>query len=328
MFPFVHLSDEQLEQVKEVWADHQSWKGSTIVHWTQHPRVKERLNRLVSGDPYTDQFKYFADNYLRLPVKRALTLGCGHGVLERGLAPHNFALKYEGIDISERAIEEAERLAREAGFNNIEYRVDDLNKIQLTRYGYDVIFGISSFHHVSNIEHLIIQVSQALKPGGFLFLDEYIGPDQFQWPDQQLHIINEQIVSMPERFRMSLTPPQIQVGVLERHTLEEMNAVDPSEAIRSTDILPHVRYVFDPVVVKGCGGSLLHLLLEHTAGHFSEDDPESMKLLYSMFELEDRLIASGKLQHDFAVIIAQKKTTIGTWARYCANRLARLVSAT
>src|SRR4051812_49009034 len=104
-----------------------------------------------------------------------------------------------------------------------------------------------------------------------------------------------------------------------------MNAVDPSEAIRSSHILPLVRSIFDPVVVKGCGGSLLHVLLEHIAGNFTDNDAESMAYLYSLFEVEDRLIASGKLSHDFAVIIARRKTTLGTWARFCANSVASLV---
>jgi hypothetical protein len=65
------------------------------------------------------------------------------------------------------------------------------------------------------------------------------------------------------------------------------------------------------------------LLLEHVAGNFTEDNPESMDYLRSLFELEDRLLASGKLQHDFVVVVAQKKTTIGTWARYFGSRLTR-----
>jgi hypothetical protein len=52
---------------------------------------------------------------------------------------------------------------------------------------------------------------------------------------------------------------------------------------------------------------VIHLLLEDIAGYFSESDPESARRLESLFALEDDLIQSGKLQHDFAVIIARKK---------------------
>ena len=55
-------------------------------------------------------------------------------------------------------------------------------------------------------------------------------------------------------------------------------------------------------------GSLLHLLLDDIAGRFVPDDPRAMSHLRRCFALEDRLIADGTLQHDFAMIVAQPKT--------------------
>ena len=37
----------------------------------------------------------------------------------------------------------------------------------------------------------------------------------------------------------------------------------------------------------------------------------------------DEFIAAGKLQHDFAMIIARKKTTFRTWVRFYSNRVRR-----
>jgi SAM-dependent methyltransferase len=321
-----NLSYTQLGRVKDVWGEGNLWRDPNVVHWTQLRRVQERLNLLTSGDYNKNRFEYFMEKYLRLPVKRALTLGCGQGELERGLCGYNFALAHDGIDIAEGAIGKAADFAKESRMSNLRYRVGDMNAIQLPRYEYDVVFGIGSFHHVALLEHLMIQVSQTLKPGGYLFLDEYIGPNQFQWPDEQLSIINEQIEAMPERFKLALSEPHVLKGPMRRHTIEEMNAADPSEAIRSADILPLLHHIFDVVEVKGCGGALLHLLLEHIAGNFSDDDPESVEYLFSLFDTEDRLTAEGKLQHDFAIIIARKKTTAGTWARYCANRVSSFPS--
>jgi SAM-dependent methyltransferase len=286
--------------------------------------VQERLNLLTSGTVKKDRFKYFIDTYLRrLPVKRALTLGCGHGDLERGLCKYNFAVQHDGIDIAEGAIAEAQRLASEAGFKNLRYTVGDLNTVELPRYEYDVIFGIGSLHHIAELEHLLIQVSQSLKPNGYLFLDEFIGPKQFQWPESQLAIINEQIELMPDRFKVAVSDPSWLKGPVKRHTVEEMNAVDPSEAIRAHHIVQLVSTFFDVSEVKGYGGSLLHLLLEHIAGNFDDPDPEAAEYLQWLFAVEDELIASGKLQHDFALIIAKKKTRWRTWVRYSGHRIGK-----
>src|SRR5215831_3417004 len=255
----VETLSSDIAKVKELWGSSQNtWRSSNLVHWTQLRRVQERLNLLTSGTARKDRFQYFIDTYLpRLPVKRALTLGCGHGDLERGLCQYNFAVQHDGIDIAEGAIAEARRLASEVGLKNLSYTVADLNTVELPRYEYDVVFGIGSIHHIAALEHLLIQVSQSLKPNGYLFLDEYIGPNQFQWPDSQLSIINEQIELMPERFKMAVTEPPWLKGPIIRHTVEEMNAVDPSEAIRADHIVPLVSTFFDVSEVKGCGGSLL-----------------------------------------------------------------------
>jgi hypothetical protein len=44
------------------------------------------------------------------------------------------------------------------------------------------------------------------------------------------------------------------------------------------------------------------------AGNFSEENPESLDHLRRLFEAEDALIESGRLAHDFAVIVATRDT--------------------
>jgi O-antigen biosynthesis protein len=306
------LSRIKIARVKNVWgngAAARTWRSAEPIHWTQHPKVQERLNLLVSGERSRNRFNYFMDRYLqgRMPVERALTLGCGHGELERGLSLYGFSSRHEGMDISDGAVAEAARLAKEARLNNLVYSVGDLNCVQLPKECYDVIFGIGSVHHVSALEHLFEQVSRSLKPKGYFFLDEYIGPSQFQWPDEQLAAINAQIAVLPERFKPCINRPKTLKGPVARVSIREINSFDPSEAIRSSEILPLVSKFFDVVDVKGCGGSLLHLLLDEIAGNFDENDSYAMNYLQDLFDLEDRLIANGTLKHDFAIIIAVRR---------------------
>ena len=306
------LSDLDIAKVRELWGAREYWRD-TKSHWTSHPIVYQRLNLLVSGDPRKDRFQYFIDRYYRhdrpqRQVKRILTLGCGAGAFERGLSQYKFAKIHEAIDISDQAVAEAAKLARAENLEGIRYKVGDLNNIELPPLTYDVVFGISSIHHVLNLEQLFHQVALSLKPGGYFFLDEYIGPTRFQWPDGQLAIINEQIAALPPEFKRSISNGSVK-GSIGRVSVEELYAIDPSEAVRSAEILKMLPFYFDIVEIKGCGGSLLHPLLEGIAGNFAEDDPRAMKHLQSLFELEDQLIGSGRLQHDFAVIIARRKPT-------------------
>ncbi len=305
------MSGSEIAKVKEVWGDAKgSWRTPQIVHWMQHPKVRERMNLLTSGELHKDRFQYFLETYLRgrTPVQRAVTLGSGHGELERGFSQYNLASLHEGIDIADGAVSEARRLAADAGFSHIRYQVGDLNSVRLPESAYDVVFGVMSIHHVRALEHLFRQVSMALKPEGYFFLDEFIGPSQFQWPEHQLAAINEQVAVMPELFKAMVSDRSMMKTPVARHTIEEMNSSDPSEAIRSAEILQLLPRYFEVVEVRGYGGSLLHLLLEHIAGNFTEEDPGSMNYLRLIFDLEDRLIASGKLAHDFAIIVARRRS--------------------
>jgi hypothetical protein len=92
-----------------------------------------------------------------------------------------------------------------------------------------------------------------------------------------------------------------------RPTLNEMDIVDPSEAIRSGDILGVLPNYFDILEKKDLGGTILHLLLDGIAGNFDYDDPKDMKLLRMLFEIEDTFMDIGVIQSDFTLVVAKKK---------------------
>lgn len=301
--PFVR---RQLQRVRHVWGDGNIWKPGEIRHWLQHPLVQARINSKIVEGFDGDRFQNFLNRYLkgRLPVERAMTLGCGVGELERGMSKYRFAEIHDGVDVTDHAIRQAQQAATAQGLQHIHYRVADLNTIRLKPDAYDVIFGISSVHHVERLEHLFEQVRQALHPGGYFFLDEYIGPTKFQWTDDQLRLMNEQLQLLPERLRRSVSEPGKLKERVERRTLQFMNESDPSEAVRSSDIVPVLSQYFRILEFKGYGGSLLHDLLLDIAGNFTDENPGSVDHLKRLFTLEDALIESGRLSHDFAVVIA------------------------
>lgn len=185
---FKAFSRKTIERIKYVWGSGCIWGGSHVQHWLQHPLIQERINLKVSGTARLNRFEYFLDRYLqgKMPVERALTLGSGVGELERGLCQYGFARFHEGLDLSDEAVRIATQKAELGGFGHIRYRTEDLNTVTLDLKSYDVIFGVSSIHHVENLEHLFEQVQRAIKPGGYFFLDEFIGPSRFQWTDAQI----------------------------------------------------------------------------------------------------------------------------------------------
>jgi len=300
------FSKKNLERVKHVWGAGRVWGGSEIQHWLQHPLVQVRINFKVAGSPGINRFEYFLNRYVKdkMPVERALTLGCGVGELERGLCHYNFAQSHEGIDISDGAIRIARDHALSANLTHLRYRTGNLNTVELEPDAFDVIFGISSIHHTEHLEHLFTQVRRALKPGGYFFMDEFIGPDRFQWTDEQVRALNLELTRLPRDVRRLISERRKFKDRIVRRPPAEIIASDPSEAIRSSEIVSLVSKYFRALEVKGYGGCLLHELLYDIAGNFNDENPESIDHLRRLFDAEDELIASGRLSHDFAVIIA------------------------
>src|SRR2546428_6859860 len=303
---FRAFSRKTLDRIKYVWGAGCIWGGSQVQHWLQHPLVQERINLKVSGTARMNRFEYFLDRYLqgKMPVQRALTLGSGVGELERGLCQYGFARFHEGLDLSDEAVRIATEKAELGDLGHLRYRTADLNTVTLDRASYDVIFGVSSIHHVQNLEHLFEQVRQALKPGGYFFLDEFIGPSRFQWTQAQLRVINDQLQQIPKDLRRLVSDHTKFKERIVRKSVSEMIVADPSEAVRSSEIVPLLEDYFSILEITGYGGAILHELLYDIAGNFCEENTGSLDRLRKLFEVEDQLTASQTVNDDFAVIIA------------------------
>ena len=161
------------------------------------------------------------------------------------------------------------------------------------------MFASQSVHHITALEHYLDQVRRTLKPGGLFIFNEFVGATQFQWPDAQLAHANAMLARIPERYRDSIRGHGLKTHI-ERPTLELMNQIDPTEAIRSADILAEVDARFELVEARDFGGTLLQLVLEDIVGNF-RDTPEDIAVLQSLFDEEQALLASGELHSDFTL---------------------------
>jgi len=102
--------------------------------------------------------------------KRVVDLGCGFGWAARWMREQG-AASVLGIDLSQNMIERANALTMDAG---IEYRIDDLDTLNLPDATFDVAYSALAFHYVRDFGRLVGVVSKALAPGGhFLFTIEH-----------------------------------------------------------------------------------------------------------------------------------------------------------
>jgi 2-polyprenyl-3-methyl-5-hydroxy-6-metoxy-1,4-benzoquinol methylase len=277
--------------------------------WLSHPDIQRRMNRLVSGNPEVGPFPWFVQRLrelgVKLPVRHLISIGSGTGELERGLATLGVADRITAFDVSPEAVRIATEKAAAVKLSDIQYRCADLNTSSLGHMEADVAVANMSIHHVENLELLFSGLRTALSGfGGYLMFNEYIGPMRFQFGTVQLELLNRLSKSLPAILRSE--PSGHVRSLVQKPLWADMVRIDPSEAVRSSEILDICKLHFDIVELRPWRGALLHFLLTDIVGNFV-GNPVREGYVELLSEVEDILTESGMLQNDFAVVLARVK---------------------
>lgn len=112
---------------------------------------------------------------------RVLDLGCGFGWFSRW-AREAGAGAVLGLDVSEKMLARARSDTRDAA---IEYRLDDLETLELPAAAFDLAYSSLAFHYVRAFERLVATIHSALAPGGRLVFSQehpiFTAPEQPGW---------------------------------------------------------------------------------------------------------------------------------------------------
>lgn len=113
--------------------------------------------------------------------KRVVDLGCGFGWFARW-AREQGAAHVVGVDLSANMIERAKRDTTD---ERVDYRIADLETLDLPAAAYEFAYSSLAFHYVEDFGRLVRMVHQALIPGGrFAFTIEhpiYMAPSKPGW---------------------------------------------------------------------------------------------------------------------------------------------------
>ncbi|XIA67929.1 class I SAM-dependent methyltransferase [Bradyrhizobium sp. TZ2] len=96
--------------------------------------------------------------------KRVVDLGCGFGWTSRWMREHG-AASVLGLDLSENMIGRAKSNTNDSG---IEYRIADLETLELAKAGFDLAYSALTFHYIRDFDRLVRTIHRALTPGGNL----------------------------------------------------------------------------------------------------------------------------------------------------------------
>ncbi len=281
-----------------VWNDQRYTQHLAQANWMANTAVLMHLNERATGDPARDWLSSWAHRYFVGDALRVLVLGCGEGWLERAVAKWPFVSDIDAVDFAADAVARARESAQ--GIEKIEYGVVDLNRDELPRDAYDVVIAHSVLHHVENLEHAYAQIERAMRANATFVMNEYVGPKRFQFSDRVLFIINALLRCLPSELRQ---PYETRT----RPTVAEMIANDPTEAVRSDELLTFTECHFDVLERKLIGGTILQHLLYDIVQNFRFEVPRERGLLEMLCTIEAMLIDMGRIPCDFVLVAARKR---------------------
>jgi ubiquinone/menaquinone biosynthesis C-methylase UbiE len=130
-----------------------------------------RVGKFYSAIDYG--FAYYRERVLQESKdRRLLEYGCGNASLGFDVAP--IAEEVIGIDISDVAIEQAQRIAAAKQLANVRFVVDNAESMRQADKSVDVLAGSGIVHHL-DIPRAMREVRRVLKDGGLAIFAEPLG---------------------------------------------------------------------------------------------------------------------------------------------------------
>lgn len=289
----------------DFWSDEFERMRTNNGHWTNNELIQKYMYNLIGDTDVHWLVWLLLGYYAETPFfPRVLSVGCGDGAHEIEAFRTGKIGYIRGLDASPGAIEIASKRFSEEGVDPLYYDFDVQDGGAFDVGGkYDLAMCISAAHHIWDLERLFLKIRDALAPDAPFVLLEYIGPNRFQWTDRQIDIVNRLLGALSPVYREAGD-----VRSLSRPDFEEMVAMDPTEAVRSEDIIPTLEKYFTFEYFRPHNGTLLHQLfpaLNSSMSNRSRDDFDTIVRLLMTFE--DILIKKEVLPSDFAFIICKAK---------------------
>jgi len=281
------LVQKRILRAADFW-DANREKVKDPAFWMAHPLCRAAINRRVTGSADEWPLNWFQRLYGQKPFSRGVSWGCGLGAFERWAIKLGLVREIDAFDISPVSLEDARRVAEEDGLSGIHYKLGSFDRPELSDRAYDVVFFHASLHHVSNLEGLFETLSRALVPGGAIYLDDYVGRSRHLWRKRHLRLAQDVLDTLPAEAK------------LHQRLDFPVERDDPSEAVRSGEIVSFLREYFDLVEFKPYGGQIVALVLPFVAPDWMSSE-QGQKQLQNMLEIEERQIRQNPSSSGYLV---------------------------
>lgn len=286
-----------------------------------HEAATKRLNRPGDIDP--------AIRFMKPAIARMLGIGAGAAHSEEWLVRTGFVEHFTIYETS--AVANAAALARLGPRTDVPeetwYRADgvkgpgngdirdrfefhstDALKDEIPSESFDGIFVHAAIHHFFEIEEMFKLMHRVLKPGGLFFFNEFVGPDRMIHDPWFYDVLDEIDACLSPEFRKDMIQQKVREGVI-RPSVPGMLALDPSECVHSSRILPLTYQYFDVVERRDFGGTMLRPFFAGILRNFDFTDAKDQTIGRLIVLIETLMLRERIVPHDNTRIAARKRAT-------------------
>jgi SAM-dependent methyltransferase len=270
-------------------------EAGALAFW-QSAAARDHIRRRITGDEQTSPASYFA-GFLEegSGIGTGVSLRAGDAKLEIELLRAGACEAMVILDDSEQRRRHAEdripgelrKLVRTEAVDPLDYAPAEPLAL---------VVASSALHRVEDPYAAVSILADWLAPGGMVYVDEYVGPDRFQWSDAQLEIVNRLLRGLPDELRIDLAAGDGSVKTrIGRPDLERFTRENPQEAVSGSQTMAALDAHLEPLAVRPYGGAVFHQLFARIMGNFAER-PELVRLI---FELDSILTEAGVVESDY-----------------------------
>lgn len=194
---------------------------------------------MTKGKDFNEYVKSFFPEDKKLSNLNGLIIVCNYGEEAPSIsfAKTGAFRKLLIIDLADGLLRRQEQITDKLGLNHIiKYHCANFNVESIAgKNTYDFIYSLGTIHHIRRLEGLFAEINNVLQEDGIFTMREYVGPSYLQFTEKQLKIANRILECLPDYLKMQKDGTTKRTAW--KPTIEEIIADDPSEAVRSQDII-------------------------------------------------------------------------------------------
>ncbi len=253
-------------------------------NWWTYPALNSYMNRQISSEHETGVIGALRAAIGNRMLEQGVSVGCGTAIKERALLHAGLVGHFDLYEVSEARAREARAKADQEGLSD-RAKVVLANAFKETPIeAYDLVYWDHALHHMFDVALALNWSVRALRPGGILLVNDYIGPSRLQWSRSEVARAREFVAR--NAARLGVRPAEIKPGTI----LKRLRLMwrDPSEAPQS-DLIPSAYEAATGEPIRRLGGAMIHLCAGSMWKLADSDDP----LFGELIDWDKQVLVAG-----------------------------------